>query len=57
MFKKSRAQVSVEMILVLAALVAVALVLVSQLQKTGVKAAEKLEAKADGIFDKIDDID
>ena len=52
----SRAQVSVEMIIVLAAVVALVLVLVSQLQKTGTEGAKKIDAKASDVFDKIDDI-
>lgn len=55
-FQESRAQISVEMLIVLAAVVAVVLVLVSQLQKTGVEGAKKIEAKAEDVFDKIDDI-
>lgn len=52
----SRAQVSVEMIIILAAVVALVLLLVSQLQKTGVEGTQKINAKADDIFDKIDAI-
>ena len=51
-----RAQVSVEMIIVLAAVVALVLLLVSQLQKTGAEGATKIQQKASDVFDKIDDI-
>ncbi|MBU2100346.1 class III signal peptide-containing protein [Candidatus Micrarchaeota archaeon] len=53
---ENKAQVSVEMIVLLAAIVAVALVLVSQLQKTGTKGAEVIDKKADKIFEEISDI-
>ncbi|MFH1663684.1 MAG: class III signal peptide-containing protein [archaeon] len=53
---ENKAQVSVEMIVLLAAVVAVALILVTQLQKTGTKGAEVIEKKADRIFDEISDI-
>ncbi len=56
MLSSSRAQISVEMIIILAAMVALVLVLVSQLQKTGTEGAKKIEQKADDIFKKIDDI-
>ncbi len=51
-----KAQVSIEMIIVLAALVAIVLLLVSQLQKTAEKGAKVFDKKADDIFDTIDDI-
>lgn len=54
--KENKAQISVELIIVLAAVVAIVLILVSQLQKTSVKGAKKFESKADDIFDEIDDI-
>jgi uncharacterized protein (UPF0333 family) len=53
---KNKAQVSVELIVLLAAIVAVALVLVSQLQKTGTKGAEVIDKKTEKIFDEIGDI-
>jgi len=49
-------QISVELIILLAAVVAVALVLVTQLQKTGAKGAQALEDKSDDIFKKISEI-
>ncbi len=51
-----KAQISIEMIIVLAALVALGLLLVTQLQKTGAKGAKVFDQKADKIFDKIGDI-
>ena len=56
MQKDERAQISIEMIIVLAALVAVALLLVSQLQKTAEKGAQAFSKKADSIFKEIEDI-
>ncbi len=53
---ENKAQVSVEMIVLLAAIVAVALVLVTQLQKTGTKGAEVIDKKTEKIFDEISDI-
>ena len=53
---KERAQVSIEMIIVLAALVAVAMLLVSQLQKTAEKGASVFGKKTDSIFKEIEDI-
>jgi len=55
-FMENKAQVSVELIVLLAAVVAVALVLVSQLQKTGKKGAEVIDKKTEKIFDEIADI-
>ncbi|MBS3061171.1 MAG: hypothetical protein J4215_01150 [Candidatus Diapherotrites archaeon] len=55
-FFSKRCQVSVEMIIILAAVVALVLLLVSQLQKTGAEGAKKIGQKADDLFEKIDDI-
>lgn len=52
----SRAQISVELIIVLAAVVAIVLLLVSQLQATAEKGADVIDKKADDIFAKIDKI-
>ena len=51
-----RAQVSIELIIVLAAVVAIVLLLVSQLQKTAQKGADVFAKKSDSIFKEIDDI-
>ncbi len=48
-----KAQVSIELVLVLAAIVALVLMLVSQMQATGTKAADKLEGTSKDIFEKI----
>ena len=56
LFKESKAQISVELIIVLAAVVAVVLILVSQLQATSEEGSKKLEETSDNIFKKIDDI-
>lgn len=51
-----KAQISIEMIIVLAATVAIVLLLVSQLQATAEKGAKVFDKKADAIFDQIEDI-
>lgn len=53
---EERAQISVELIIVLAAVVAVVLVLVNQLQTTSSQGAKKLDDKASEVFSKIDNI-
>ncbi len=53
----TKAQISAEMIILLAALIAIVLVIVTQMQKTTAKANKSVEGTADKIFDKIDDID
>ncbi len=55
-FLEDKAQISVELIIVLAAVVAVVLILVSQLQATSEEGSKKLEETSDSIFKKIDDI-
>ena len=55
-FCEQTAQISVELIIVLAAVVAIVLILVSQLQQTGTKGSEKIKQKTDEIFDEIDKI-
>lgn len=52
----SRAQISVELIIVLAAVVALVLLLVSQLQETSEDATKVIEQKSKKIFQQIDDI-
>lgn len=56
MLQEEKAQVSIELIIVLAAVVAIVLVLVSQLQKTSASGAKKIDEKTKDIFDKIDEI-
>lgn len=55
-FSEARAQISIELIIVLAAVVAIVLILVSQMQETGTKGAEKIKQKTDDIFDEIEKI-
>jgi len=55
-FAEQQAQISVELIIVLAAVVAVVLVLVTQLQSTSDQGAKKLDDTAKDVFKKIDDI-
>lgn len=56
MIFEEKAQVSIEMLIVLAAVVAIVLLLVSQLQKTAEKGAKVFGKKADAIFEEIEDI-
>ena len=53
---EEKAQVSIELIIVLAAVVAIVLVLVSQLQKTSASGAKRIDDKTKDILDKIDEI-
>ncbi len=55
--EESRAQISIEMILVMAAVVAVVLLLVTQLQSSSEKGVNKLKQKTDDIFREIEEID
>ncbi len=54
--RDSRAQISIELIIVMAAVVAVVLLLVTQLQSSSASGIEKLEKKTEDIFDEIDKI-
>jgi hypothetical protein len=56
-FQEEQAQISVELIIVLAAVVAVVLILVSQLQATSTEGSKKLKDTSESIFKKIDDIE
>jgi preprotein translocase subunit SecG len=53
---EEKAQISVELIIVLAAVVAVVLLLVTQLQETASQGATKMEKTAGDVFKKIDKI-
>ena len=55
-FSEERGQISVELIIVLAAVVAMVLLLVSQLQETGSEGAKVINKKTGEIFKKIDEI-
>ncbi len=52
-----KAQISIELIVILAAVVAIVLVLVSQLQKTSETGSKKIASTTQDIFDKIETID
>jgi hypothetical protein len=54
---ESRAQISIELIIVMAAVVAVVLLLVTQLQSSSKTGIDKLEKKTQDIFDEIDKIE
>ncbi|MCR4335706.1 MAG: hypothetical protein NUV57_04165 [archaeon] len=51
-----KAQISIELIIVLAAVVAIVLLLVSQLQKTAEQGTKVFDKKTDSIFKEIEDI-
>lgn len=55
-FLEEKAQISVELIIILAAVVAVVLVLVSQLQSTSSDGSKKLKETSESVFKKIDSI-
>lgn len=57
LFSDSRAQISIELIIVMAAVVAVVLLLVTQLQSSSEKGLAKLDKKTKDVFDEIDKID
>jgi hypothetical protein len=52
----SRAQVSIELIIVLAAVVAIVLLLISQLQETSKEGSKVIERKTKEIFEEIERI-
>jgi len=54
--KESRAQISAEMIIVLAALLAVAIILVTKLSGTSKQAANKVDEKTNSLLENIDDM-
>ncbi|MCX8158325.1 MAG: class III signal peptide-containing protein [Candidatus Diapherotrites archaeon] len=56
-FEKQRAQISIEFIIIIAAVVAVVLILVNWMQKTAEKGTEKMSKKADEVFKVIDQIE
>lgn len=55
-WKQSRAQVSIELIIILAAVLAVALILVVQLQKTAVKGSEAVEKQSEGALNEVNNM-
>jgi len=54
--KEERAQISAEMIILVAAIIAIVLVVVTQLQKTTNKANKTVDKKADDVFKEIEKI-
>ncbi len=57
LYAQTRAQISIELIIVMAAVVAVVLLLVTQLQNSSEKGVEKLQKKTDDVFKQIEEID
>lgn len=57
LFQEKQAQISIELIIVMAAVVAVVLLLVTQLQDSSEKGIDKLAKKTKDVFDEIDAID
>ena len=55
--KDSKAQISAEMIIVMAALLGIAIVVVRKLTSSTEKASAKLDEKTDGLMNEIDEID
>lgn len=56
MFREEKAQVSAEMLIVLAALVAVAIILVMQLQKTAEKGSAAANSRTDRAIEELNAI-
>ncbi|HLC36642.1 MAG TPA: class III signal peptide-containing protein [archaeon] len=52
----SKAQISIELIIVLAAVIAIVLIFVGQLQNTSKEGLSELDSTADSIFEKIKEI-
>jgi competence protein ComGC len=55
-FSQDRAQISIEMIIVLAAVVALVLIFVSQLRQTSAQGTKAIDDKTKKIFEEIDKI-
>jgi uncharacterized protein (UPF0333 family) len=51
--KDEKAQISAEMIILIAAIIAIVLVVITQLQKTTNKASKAVDNKADDVFKQI----
>lgn len=56
LLKEEKAQISAEMIILIAAIIAIVLVVITQLQKTTTKANKAVDKKADDVFKQIDKI-
>lgn len=57
LLKCEKGQVSAELLIIIAALVAVAVILVTQLGDTASKGADRINNKSDDLFKKIDKIE
>lgn len=53
---EEKAQISIEMIIILAAVIAIVLLIVGRLQKTSEKASKVIDSKSTKIFNEIEDI-
>jgi len=53
-FKSEKAQISAELIIILAAVIAIVLLLVTRLRATAQKASETIGTKTESIFDEIE---
>ena len=53
---EQKAQISIELIIVLAAVVALVIFLATQLKATSAKSAEQLQKKTEEVFSKIEEI-
>jgi uncharacterized protein (UPF0333 family) len=56
LLNESRAQISIELIIVLAAVVALVLLFVSQLRETSAEGAKVIEEKSSKVFEEIENI-
>lgn len=54
--KENKAQISIELIIIMAAVIAIVLLMVTKFQEFSTKGAQKFEAKADDVFSEIDKI-
>ena len=57
MFKCEKGQVSVELLIIMAVVVGIAALLVTQLGNTSSTSAQKINNKSKDLFDKIDNLD
>lgn len=55
-WREERAQISAELIIIMAAILAIAFIVVTQLQSTAQKGSEKLGNKTEDVLNKIDEI-
>lgn len=57
MFKCEKGQVSAELLVIMAALIAVAIILVTQLSDTAKQSADAVNKKSKSVLEKIDEIE